>query len=252
MIEHERKAFSIKDCFLDKLTLTKKGGAFSSSCGTMAATRISMQKLLEKGQGGFDVNYLNGNKNIISNHNVCGQVVLDGTHIMTQEWEVGVDSITEDDVKEYIEYIKTTPQYGSSDYNMEEGILRLYPKYSGITEWWEGNILGYLLNTPLHTTVADEDNTSCLLLKDHISFNYRQIDIAANSEFNLEKKEEADYPDDCYFYIQRECEIDGDAYDKDTFQQQSSTPTIKNLTDKPNRIVQIWRRYKPETYGTYL
>ena len=45
--------------------------------------------------------------------------------------------------------------------------------------------------------------------KDHISFDYRQINIAPNGEFNADKKEVAEYPDDCYLYIQRECEIDG-------------------------------------------
>ena len=39
--------------------------------------------LLSKGQGGFDVTYLNGNEKIISNRNVYGQIVLENVY-MTQ------------------------------------------------------------------------------------------------------------------------------------------------------------------------
>ena len=250
MIEFNRKDFGIGDCFVSKLTLTKKGASFTSSCGTMAATRAQMQKLLSKGQGGFDVTYLNGNEKIISNRNVCGQIVLENVY-MTQGWEVGVDNITEADVLEYYEFLKTTPQYGRVEYNMDAGIMELHPRELGTTEWVDGNILGYILNVPLHTTIAAEENATSLLVKDHISFDYRQINIAPNGEFDADKKEVAEYPDDCYLYIQRECEIDGVSHDADTFIKQASTSTtIKNLTDKPNRIVQLWRRYKPEYYGT--
>ena len=249
-MHYEAKQFTINDCTIHKATIAEKGQWFGMYCGTMAATRAAMQGQLDKKLGGYDVDYLNGNKNIVSNYNVCGQVILGGTHIMNQEWEVGVDNITEDDIKEYHEYLKTTPQFGHMDYNMDVGIMRLYPKYAGLYEWREGNILGYLLNVPIHKTVADEDNTECLFINNPVEFNYRQIDIAPNGEFDLEKKEEEDYPDECYFYVQYESEIGAFTFDKDLFRQQVSTSlTIKNLTDKPNRIVQIWRRYNPN-YGT--
>ena len=245
----ESKEFTINDCKILKATITEKGKWFGLYCGTLATTRAAMQGQLAKKEGGYDVDYLNGNKNIVSNHNLCGQVILGGTHIMNQEWEVGVDNITEDDINEYHEHLKTTPQYGHIDYNMDVGIMRLYPDYSGFYEWREGNTLGYLLNVPIHKTVADEDNTDCLIIQNPVEFGYRQIDIAPNSEFDLIKKEEENYPNECYFYVQNECEIGAFSFDKDTFRQQVSTSlTIKNLTDKPNRIVQIWRRYKPN-YG---
>ena len=75
---------------------------------------------------------------------------------------------------------------------------------------------------PIHKTVAAEDNADFFISsKDHISFDYRQIDIAPNSEFDLIKKEEANYPDECYFYIQNECEIGAFHFDKDTFRKTS-------------------------------
>ena len=248
-MHYEAKEFSINDCSISKLTIAKKGEWFGGWCGTMASTRAAVQHQLAKKEGGHDVDYLNGNENIVSNRNVCGQIFLRGAH-MHQEWEVGVDNITEDDVKEYHEHIKKSPQYGSADYNMDVGIMRLLSGYSGIYEWVDGNTIGYLLNVPIHKTVADEDNTECLMIKNPIEFNYRQIDIAPNGEFDLEKKEEEDYPDECYFYVQYESEIGAFTFDKDLFRQQvSNSLTIKNLTDKPNRIVQIWRRYK-FNYGT--
>ena len=94
----ESKEFTINDCKILKATIAEKGKWFGMYCGTLATTRAAMQGQLAKKEGGYDVDYLNGNKNIVSNHNLCGQVILGGTHIMNQEWEVGVDNITEDDI----------------------------------------------------------------------------------------------------------------------------------------------------------
>ena len=44
MTKFKRKDFGIGDCFVSKLTLTKKRKIIYLSCGTMATTRAAMQK----------------------------------------------------------------------------------------------------------------------------------------------------------------------------------------------------------------
>ena len=56
-----------------------------------------------------------------------------------------------------------------------QAIMELHPRELGTTEWVDGNILGYILNVPLHTTIAYEDNATSLLVKDHISFDLDKL-----------------------------------------------------------------------------
>ena len=89
--------------------------------------------------------------------------------------------------------------------------------------------------------VVKSEDAKIIYLITNLQYDFRQKDIAPNGEEVVEKKTAAGFEEDTYLYMHRPCQIDGTDYDEDTFILQSNDATIKNLTDKPNRIVQFWR-----------
>ena len=126
MIEFKRKDFGIGDCFVSKL-FKKKVHHLLHLVELWLLQEHRCKSYSVKDKVVLNLLMETETRKIISNRNVCGQIVLENVY-MTQGWEVGVDNITEADVLEYYEFLKTTPQYGRIEYNMDAGIMELHPR----------------------------------------------------------------------------------------------------------------------------
>ena len=182
---------------------------------------------------------LNGNPKIINNRHICGLTIV-GELEFIQEWE-DIDNITEADLKEYEEYLYTTPSVGNFTYDLEKKQSVTTSTDKEVTDWHFRAIHNYNLNVPKMTTRIKSEDAKIIYLITNLQYDFRQKDIAPNGEEVVEKKTAAGFEEDTYLYMHRPCQIDGTDYDEDTFILQSNDATIKNLTNKPNRIVQFWR-----------
>tara|TARA_Y100001970_G_C14165297_1_gene820932 strand:+ start:475 stop:1278 length:804 start_codon:yes stop_codon:yes gene_type:complete len=242
---------------------SKAGDWFGNVCGgDFAQARMGMERNISQEDIGtpfaknrFPVTYLNGNKNIPSNNNLCGIVFLHGKGSITYEWQPEVDNISEEDCKQYLEYAITTPEVARGDYSMEDGVLNLYTTDEVyIDEWHDRASFNYVLKTPVMKTKAVEDDCRYMQIRNPLEWDYRQRDLPPNGLLTLEKKyiETSNDGDnllneqgkaDCYFFVENEFKVGDKQFEKDTLKKQvSDTLILQNLTDKPNRIVQMWRR----------
>ena len=187
----------------------KAGDFVSNVCnGSMSETRKKYFDYIDtEGTNRFEVTFLNGNKNIPSNNNMCGIVLLEGKGFCSFEWSPDDDShITEDDIKEYLEYAVSTEEVESYDYSMESGVANIYSPEAGgsethISDWHNRASFNHVLRVPIMKTGSVSDNCTYLQIQNPLSWDYRQIDIKPNEEFVLEKHCLDEFPDESYFYL---------------------------------------------------
>ncbi len=209
----------------------------SVSKNTKAGDEVSRTELSEVLHSDLHSALLNENENITVN----GQ-----SHILTEGkltafWEWNSEPITESDLDELTGYYNSVSETVevSKDFNNKK--YKATMEYTGENSSWNPITFKYGLKCGKAGFTLDTDNSVviCIQRQNNISeWNIRQIDLSLGQVFDAEKIGD----NICYIIFSQTVDVNGTTIDKYSCRNQtSSSIQITNTSDKPCKIIQVYR-----------
>ena len=204
---------------------------------TVAGDEVSRTKLSEALHFDLHSTLLNENENITVN----GQ-----SHILTEGkltafWEWDSEPITESDLDELTEYYNSVSETVEIVKDFENKKYKATMEYTGENSNWNPITFKYGLKCGKAGFTLDTDDSVlfCIQRMNNITdWNIRQIDLNVGQIFNAEKIGD----NICYTIFSQSVDVDGTTIDKYSCKNQtSSSIQITNTSDKPCKIIQVYR-----------
>ena len=204
---------------------------------TKEGDEISRTELSEMLHPDLHTTLLNGNENITVN----GQ-----SHILTEGkmsafWEWDSEPITESDLDELSAYLNSVSETVQIFRDFENKKYKATFEYLGENSNWNPIIFKYGLKCGKAGLTLDKDESVlfCIQRKNYIAdWQIRQIDLSVGQVFNAEKIGD----NICYTLFSQTVDVGGTTIPKYSCRNQTSASIqITNTSDKPCKIIQVYR-----------
>lgn len=204
---------------------------------TKEGDEVSRTKLSEALHSDLHSTLLNENENITVN----GQ-----SHILTEGkltafWEWDSEPITESDLDELTEYYNSVSETVEIVKDFENKKYKATMEYKGENSNWNPITFKYGLKCHKAGFTLDTDNSVlfCIQRMNNITdWNIRQIDLNVGQIFNAEKIGD----NICYTIFSQEVDVNEITIPKYSCRNQTSDSiTITNTSDKPCKIIQVYK-----------
>mgnify|MGYP001268139228 FL=1 len=209
----------------------------SVSKNTKAGDEVSRTELSEVLHSELHSALLNENANITVN----GQ-----SHILTEGkltafWEWNSEPITESDLDELTGYYNSLSETVEIVKDFENKKYKATMEYTGENSSWNTIAFKYGLKCGKAGFTLDTDNSVviCIQRQNNVSeWNIRQIDLSPGQVFDAEKIGN----NVCYVIFSQTVDVNGTTIDQYSCRNQtSSSIKITNTSDKPCKIIQVYR-----------
>jgi len=204
---------------------------------TKDGDEISRTELSEKAHPDLHDTLLNGNENITVN----GQ-----SHILTEGklsafWEWDSEPITESDLDELTAYLNSVSETVQIFRDFDNKKYKATFEYAGDNPDWNPITFKYGLKCGKAGFTLDTDNSVlfCIERKNNITdWEIRQIDLSVGQVFDAEKIGD----NICYTLFSQTVDVGGTTIPKYSCRNQTSASIqITNTSDKPCKIIQVYR-----------
>tara|TARA_R110002050_G_scaffold249912_2_gene387789 strand:+ start:777 stop:1469 length:693 start_codon:yes stop_codon:yes gene_type:complete len=209
----------------------------SAAYNTKAGDEISRTELSEILHPDLHSEFFNNNENITVN----GQ-----SHILTEGkltafWEWDSEPITESDLDELTEYYNSVSETVEIFKDFDNKKYKATMEYTGENSNWNPITYKYGLKCGKAGFTLDTDNSVIFCIKRTNSvadWNIRQIDLRVGQVYEAEKIGD----NICYIIFSQSVDVGGISIPKYSCRNQtSSSITITNISDKPCKIIQIYK-----------
>ena len=214
------------------------GLQISVADNTKTGDEISRTELSEMLHPELHSTLLNGNENITVNGQ--SHILTEGK--MTAFWEWDSEPITEKDLDELTEYFEDSVSETveiTRDFNNKK--YKATFEYAGENSNWKPIIFKYGLKCGKQGLTLDKDKSVlfCIQRKSNIAdWEIRQIDLSVGQVYDAEKIGN----NICYILFSQTVDVGGTTIDKYSCRHQTSESIkITNTSDKPCKIIQIYR-----------